>query len=778
MKGFILYITLIGSICTLHAQNGSLKGQILDDSNEVFENVFIQLKETKYTAISNSNGYFKIKEIKPGNYTLLCTGTGNSSSIPVSICADKDTFILIHLHHSTKETEEIVVTATRTEKDIADVAIPIKTISATQISQMGSLRLNEVLQEQTGLAMVADQSAGTGLQMQGFNPDYTMFLLNGEPMIGRTAGTFDLTRISVGNIKKIEIIKGPSSSLYGSEALAGVVNIITEKPKDGLRAQLKPRYSIGTRGYQVTDLTGDVSYKKNKIGLYLFGNHYQSQGYDLTPETKEKTVPPFFNYTIQTRMNYTFSTKTELILNARYFNEISKGFTTFTDDKNVVYNVDQKGTQYDWNLNPVLNIRYNARLKHSIRYYATQYYSTSLMTNVSDGSLYDKSFFNQTFNRPETQLDYRWNENQQTTLGIGTTFESVNSTRYTNGKYFYNIYGYAQHDFTVLKRLNIVAGARMDNHSVYGRRISPKISTLLKATKWLSLKASAGEGFKAPDFRQLYLNFSNPVVGYNVFGSEEVKQQFATLQQQGQISQVLMDVNTLQPIKAEYSIAYNAGFVATPHKAIQWNVNFFYNNIKDLIETGAIAIKTNGQSVYTYFNQSRVFTAGVETDATFKLVKNLSFSIGYQYLEAKNKQVLEDIAAGKYFSRDPVTLETVRLTKADYGGLFNRSKNMGNIRLFYLNPKNGLGASLRCIYRGKYGYGDTNGNNILDDKSEYVNGYYLWNLSFSKKLYKKLNLQVGIDNLFDYTNPTYVPSIPGRIYYASVALELNKKNNK
>ena len=671
-----------------------------------------------------------------------------------------------------EEEKEIVVTATRTEKDIADIAIPVKIISGAQISQMGALRLNEVLQEQTGLAIVNDH--GTGIQMQGFNPDYTMILLNGEPMIGRTAGTLDLTRIAVGNIKKIEIVKGPSSSLYGSEALAGIVNIITEKPKDGFSSQIKPRYSVGGRGYRVFDLTGDVAYSHKKFGVYFFANRYQSMGYDLIPQSEEKTVPPFTNYTFQTRVNYDFSSKTNLVVNARYFTESSKGFTSFTED-NVTYNINQTGGQTDWNVNPVFTHRYNMRLKQIIRYYATQYHTNSEMYNRGDGSLYDKSFFNQTFNRPETQVDYLWTENQQTTVGVGVNFESVNATRYTSGKEFHNIYGYLQHDMKFFNRLNIVAGVRSDNHSVYGHRLSPKLSTLYKATKWLSLKASAGQGFKAPDFRQLYLNFSNPIVGYSVFGSEEVKSQIELLQQRGQISQYLMDVNALQGIKAEYSTAYNVGYVMMPHRALQWSVNFFYNDIKDLIETGAVAIKTNGQSVFTYFNQSQVFTRGLETDLSLKINKYLTVSAGYQYLEAKNKKVLEDIDAGQYFARDPITLETTKLTRADYGGLFGRSKHMANARIFYMNPKNGWGGSLRCVYRGKYGYGDLNGNNILDDESEYVKGYFLWNFSLSKKLYKHFTLLGGIDNVFDYTNAVYIPSVPGRIYYISVNIELNKK---
>ncbi|RZK97988.1 MAG: TonB-dependent receptor, partial [Hymenobacter sp.] len=135
---------------------------------------------------------------------------------------------------------EVVVTATRTEKSLQDVAIPVSVVSAKQIKSMGSLRLGDVLREQTGLSLVNDH--GQGIQMQGLNSEYTLILVDGEPLIGRTAGTLDLTRVAVGNIQRVEVVKGPASALWGSDALAGVVNIITQKPQPGLSGGLRARY--------------------------------------------------------------------------------------------------------------------------------------------------------------------------------------------------------------------------------------------------------------------------------------------------------------------------------------------------------------------------------------------------------------------------------------------------------------------------------------------------------------------------------------------------------
>ena len=117
-----------------------------------------------------------------------------------------------------KQLDALVVTATRNERMMGALPMPVTLIPKAQIRSMGSLRLNDVLSEQTGLTIVPQVNGqGNGLQLQGFNPDYTLILIDGDPIIGRYTGSLELSRITVGNIKQIEIVKGPSSSLYGSE---------------------------------------------------------------------------------------------------------------------------------------------------------------------------------------------------------------------------------------------------------------------------------------------------------------------------------------------------------------------------------------------------------------------------------------------------------------------------------------------------------------------------------------------------------------------------------
>lgn len=140
-----------------------------------------------------------------------------------------------------RQLKEVVVTGTRTQKSLQQVPIPITRITIDEIRKKGLVRMNEVLSEQTGITIL-DDPHGQGIQIQGFDPAYTLILIDGLPLIGRTTGIFELSRLTTDNIDRIEIVKGPTSSLYGSEAMAGVVNIITADPARGISAGVTTRY--------------------------------------------------------------------------------------------------------------------------------------------------------------------------------------------------------------------------------------------------------------------------------------------------------------------------------------------------------------------------------------------------------------------------------------------------------------------------------------------------------------------------------------------------------
>lgn len=688
----------------------------------------------------------------------------------------------------TRELDEIIITATRNERTMGALPMPVSLVSKGQIRTMGSLRLNDVLTEQTGLVVVPQINAqGNGIQLQGFNPDYTLILLDGEPIIGRYTGSLELSRIAVGNIKQIEIVKGPSSSLYGSDALAGVINIITDRPA-GMGINSSARYGSNN----TMDLSAGMNLTKDKMGIYLFGNRYSTDGYDLSPQNFGKTVSPFTNYTLNSKITYKVSPQTDLSVSGRYFNE-DQHFNFEVSSGTEKVRTSGIGNTHDWNINPVLTHRFSNKIKTIARFYSTHYSTKTNLSLESDGSAYYSDDFEQSFTRPEVNMEYFINDKNILTMGSGLAYETVRTSRYGDltQRSQQTTYGFFQHEWMPIERLSVIAGGRLDHNNIYGSQFSPKLSSRYELNERVTLKGSAGVGFKSPDFRQLYFNFTNSAAGgYSVLGTEVVADQLRQLDNQGQVSTYYINPTLIGKLNAERSLAVNLGAHTNLINSLSADFNGFYNSINNLIETQIVASTTSGQNIYSYRNIQRAYTSGLESNFTYPISTQLKLSLGYQLLYAKDKDVANAVQNGEVFYRDQETLITKRLKPNEYYGLYNRSRHSGNVKLFYSNQPKGLEASVRIIYRGKYGIGDirgniqgetippsdVNSNAVLDVYDDFVAGYAQVNLSIAKTIKQTIRLQIGVDNLFNYKEPIFIPNLPGRLVYGSVSYSFTRKN--
>jgi outer membrane receptor for ferrienterochelin and colicins len=686
-----------------------------------------------------------------------------------------------------RELDEVVVTATRTEREMGALPMPVTVVGKAQIKSIGSVRLQDVLTEQTGLLVVPQVNAqGSGLQLQGFNPDYTLILLDGEPIIGRYTGSLELSRIAVGNIRQIEIVKGPSSSLYGSEALAGVVNIITERPQPGFKMGLSGRY--GTN--RTADLNGEVGYSNSRWSAYVFANRFSTDGYDLSPENFGNTVSPFQNVTLNTKLSYKLSARTEVGLSARMFDEQQDlNFEVASNGGQI--RTSGNGLVRDWNLNPTITHRVSDRLKLIGRYYTTHYSTESYLDSEQDGSRYYTDSFQQSFTRPEAVAEYYLTPEQVITAGGGYIFERVATTRYGDqgDREQGTAYGFFQHEWTPDSQWSVIAGGRYDHNTIYGSQFSPKLSARYDINSAWSVKFSSGVGFKAPDFRQLYFNFFNTAGGgYSVLGTEVAKVRLGELASANLIQAWAFDPSQLGELNAEQSWSLNLGSSFRIRQRFQGDVNFFYNSIDKLIESQLVATTTANQNIYSYRNINRAFTSGVELNGSYSLSRHWQVSAGYQLLYAIDKDALASVKRGEVFWRDPETLASQRLRTSEYYGLYNRSRHMGNVKVFFRLPEKGWEANARVIYRGKFGVGDVigniqgevippsnrPGNNVLDVHDDFVSGYFLVNLAAAKTIMDRIRIQGGVDNVFDYTEPVFIPNLPGRLWYLNVSYTFSK----
>ena len=258
---FVFLIWLYNDIAAKDA-TGRIDGVVQTSKGTLLANVNMTVASTSLEAVSSSTGRFSLIGVPPGEQVVMARIVGyQPTQKEVKILANTTVQMTMTLTPETIALPPIVVTGTKSSHSIEDTPIQTQVITKREIDASGVVHLGGLLAEQTGLAVISDH--GTGVQMQGFDPDYTLILVDGEPIIGRTAGTLDLDRFLVSNLEQVEIVKGSTSSLYGSEALAGVINLITRIPEKPFSMSVRPRYgSFGSLNF-----TGELETRQHDVGI-------------------------------------------------------------------------------------------------------------------------------------------------------------------------------------------------------------------------------------------------------------------------------------------------------------------------------------------------------------------------------------------------------------------------------------------------------------------------------------------------------------------------------
>jgi outer membrane receptor for ferrienterochelin and colicins len=653
---------------------------------------------------------------------------------------------------------EVVVTATRTERKLGNSAVPVSIISEKTIKQAASLRLNDVLNEQAGLFLTA--GFGTGVQMQGLNPDYTLILLNGEPFIGRTGGVLDLNRIAVGNIQKVEIVKGPSSSLYGSEAMAGVINLITKDASKSL-------FSGGVRygSFETFDATVNAYFKFKKFSFQFFSNAYHTQLYSVRPFSVEKNLEPLWKYSNQLQITNYINNRTKLTLQARY--SLENFNTKFsTTNLGVVLQSDGFEKHIEYAINPTISHKFSDAIKSVLRLYHTNYQSNQDLTVKSTSDYYD--YFRQRMYKAENQTDFTINKHINVIAGLGYIYENVKSSRYdseNNLKESKIHYAFLQSEVSFSKKTTTIIGVRFDDNSNYQSAISPKIAFSCRPSSKFHFTASIGYGFKAPDFRQLYLDFTNAAAGgYSVLGALEAKTRIAQYKQQGLLDTITSNYNKLAILKPETSLGINIGANYMPDNRTKIAINFFKNNLENLIEYAQVATYKGGAQIYSYINLKKAFTQGLELNATRKLNKLMTLDLGYQLLFSGDVEEIDKIKQGSIFTKD-LNGVSRKMAQSEYFGLANRSRHIANLKLLY--ECNKIYINTRVLYHSRWAVADTDGNGVYNTNDYFASGYLQLNVTAGYKFKNHYSMQIGCNNITNYSDFTNLPTLMGRNFFIS-----------
>jgi len=689
-------------------------------------------------------------------------------------------------------TQPVVVTGTRNEVLQKDSPVRVTVAEGSQAQGTAMVTVADMLREQTGVLL--QNNVRTGVQLMGLNPDYTLILIDGQPMIGRVAGVLDLSRVSVGAIERVEIVKGPMSSLYGSDALAGVINIITKKPSFGWSGRAYIQYlDKGPAEFQ-----GEAAHGSEVFDISAYINAKKAQSFELsqTNEGITRTTPyaGFSDYTGQIKSKWNINDDLKLSADIRSFFSESRGkfVESFfgqvaANEGSVLQNENSATVATEWQ---------HGKARLTAQLYGSAYTERYEFDTVQGNGTNNDDLLRR-IARGYIQYDVLWNLKNRFTLGTEYHIDDIGGARYPDEPFFSTFSGFMQWEGNPVDWISYSLSARYVKNSAYSNPslsdsvlthlmwlTNPKLALNVKISEDIRVRASIGTGFKVPDFRQLYVQFTNNLSGasYQLVGARRVG----------------------RDLLPERSVSYEAGLGWDRMYPNLWgnasitfgfDAQYFRNDLTDLIDF--VQIGTAGtQAVYSYRNIKRARTQGMETNIRggiyFDNNRSISLSGGYQYLEADDIDVLEYFQnKEEYLSNEG---KVVRLNPDNYGGLWFRSTHSGVVRVQYdegTEQTSGWSANIRAQFIGRFGDQQKNSNGVfpfsppgsilaitvLDNNNEYANGYTMLNSSISKRFVfedyvaSSLTLTLGINNILNSMDLISVPNLVGRQFFGNVTVK-------
>lgn len=493
--------------------------------------------------------------------------------------------------------EVMVVTGSRTARALSDSIVTTDVVTQEQILDSGASDASEVLETVPGV-VVTRSFRGAGVQMQGLDSQYVLVLVNGKRMIGRKDGVVDLSRIPAERIERIEIVKGAASALYGSDAIGGVINIITREPQDPLSSQTVASY--GSRN--TVDLSETVGIRRDAWSGGLNLGYHATDGYDWDPSDAQTDGNWARQVSGEGDVDLKLSPSLRVLADGGYRLRDSRGV-----DQVQAATFDRRNLTEDGNLRVGTEILPGERSRLAVdltgSIYRDQYSQDQRGSDALDQ--YEDS------RELGTQLDLQWDQvigRNVLSVGAEGLYQGLVSPRLTQEGERWRGAVFAQDELRLGLRDQwaFVPSVRVDTDSWFGTHPTPRLATRWDATEDLALRLSAGWGFRAPSFKEMFLLFENPTAGYLVQGNPD-----------------------LQP---ETSLGVTGGFEAGLADRLSLRLEGFYNDLDDLITIEFVEEATSTTpAAYTYVNVAEALTTGGEASIRLRLDRVLSTDLGYTY---------------------------------------------------------------------------------------------------------------------------------------------------
>ena len=426
----------------------------------------------------------------------------------------------------------VVVTGSGHHQRLKSTATPVRVLSSQEISEQGITTFDGALTRMMPQASMAPNSMGTFLRLNGLGNKYILILINGQKLSGDISNNVDLNRINMARVKRIEVLDGAASSLYGSDAIAGVINIITDQPTQHM---VSVTSDTRVSGHGVLTEAVSLDIYKNGFGSYTSFSHDQADSYQNNnqeyvkgsdTETQQTIAPLFTGYRSNIiGQKFTYSPNQHLALNAGldYSYKITDRPNT---QKDIVggtdYEMRYKG--FRWNVGGIYKFTAKNSLQADFvvdRFRYGKEYDVETKTNQVGDYVQSKK---QRMMEGQLKAILGLTKNSTTIFGANWRQENLAASNGNIDSRVYSLAAYAQHEMKFLKDFTATLGLRLTHHETFNQHLTPK-ATLMYAPGNFRFRATYSAGFRAPGLDELYYHYfsGNRGKAQISFGNKDLK---------------------------------------------------------------------------------------------------------------------------------------------------------------------------------------------------------------------------------------------------------------
>lgn len=650
----------------------------------------------------------------------------------------------------TFELNPVVVTGTGTHQRLKNTPAPVSVITANEIKRAGIIDFQQAMTMMVPSLSFSPNAMGSYLTMNGLSNKYVLILVNGRKMTGDISGNIDISQIDMSRVKRIEVLNGAASSLYGSDAIAGVINIITNQPKEEISFSSNSRYTGKNQFTQGLNL--DIA--KGKLGSYTAYKYDHSDGWQNSgvTESGEELIETLDQLSVGYNANnfsqqFTYDATDNLSVYANggyYWRMTDRPIEREGMEGGNKYNTHYEGYNWGTGAKYKLNSRSSIQLDYVGNNYTSRY---NYLLPSGDYQPGDYSLTKrQKFHDAELKGIFGFTTHSTTVFGVDYRQDVLVRQDADVDKGLYTLSGYGQHEVKLWNHFTGIVGARYDYHEQAGGRFTPKVAAMYTIGNF-NLRATYAAGFRAPGIDELYYSmFKKMGSKYSIsIGDENLKPEHSNYYS------VNMEYRTN---RFSASVTGYLNFLTdmvtskvTPLKDLSTEEQErIINEFPDL--EGVAISKIN---LKEYINFDKAAVRGFEVNlsgnpfAGFTLTGNYT----YAYARGKSEEGWQNIN------------RSIRHT-ATINGNYAHSWDDYTLNI-NLNGR----LQSKCYYPG-----DVDGD---------APGYGIWNLNTRHTFdcFKNLSLEpgIGIDNIFNKKdmrplNKNFTLYSPGRMVMVSLALKL------